>query len=385
MHDALRIIDANFNRSREGLRVMEEYARFCLADASLTERCKTLRHDLGNVICGLQLKLEAEGAVLGDRASAQGKACGSGGRSARESREDQNFFIAARDTVGDVGTKISNESEYARRDALHVAIAAAKRLTESLRAIEEYGKIIDEDAGRRVEQLRYVAYEIERDLMMTASAKLRFSDVRLYVLITEAFCAGDWFDTARAVLDNGADCVQLREKSLTDAEMIKRATRLAELCRDSQKLLIVNDRPDIAAVCGAHGVHLGQDDMSVRSARRIMPAGAIVGLSTHTTAQVDAAIADTPDYIAVGPIFPSATKPQDNIAGIGTLIAASEQTALPLVAIGGLDAKTCGDALSSVGCCICVCSSVISQTNVANATRKIRSAIDEAWQLRQNG
>ncbi len=377
MHDALRIIDANFNRSREALRVMEEYARFCLGDSMLTERCKMLRHELSNIICALELRLEAGGTVLGGPAWGQGLPLGWVGT--------PDSLITARDTSGDVGTTIENETEYGRRDTLHVAMAATKRLTEALRAIEEYSKLVDVAASKRVEQVRYRAYEVERSLTLTASAQKRFLGVRLYVLITEALCEGDWFDTGRAVLENGADCVQLREKDLGDAELVERAMRLAEFCRETEKLLIINDRADIAAASGAHGVHLGQDDMGIRAARRILPSGAIVGVSTHTVAQVEAVVGDTPDYVAVGPMFATGTKPQEHIAGVETLVLASEKTALPLVAIGGLDAARSGEILNRAKCCVCVCSSLISQRNVVDATRSIRTAIDKCWELRQDG
>ena len=112
-----------------------------------------------------------------------------------------------------------------------------------------------------------------------------------------------------------------------------RARRLASLCHEHGSLLIVNDRPDIAAQAGADGVHVGQDDMPVPEVRRVLPPTALVGVSTHTIPQVQAAAADVPDYVAVGPMFDTATKPQSHIAGPKTLADARRETSLPLVAI----------------------------------------------------
>jgi len=376
MQDALRIIDANFNRAREAMRVMEEYVRFCLDDAALTYACKTLRHDLVNVICSLQLRIETGTLAGGDHPPTQKGVA---------THDCENVLVAARDTVGDVGTGITCRGEKDRRDVVDVALAGFKRASEALRSIEEYGKLIDSKVAARVEQLRYETYKLERLFALTVRARARFAKVRLYVLITEAFCKNDWFETSRLALEHGADCIQLREKNLPDAELLRRARRLARLCRDAGKLLVINDRPDIALASGAHGVHLGQDDMDVTSARRILPPHIFVGLSTHTEKQVDAAIGQAPDYIAVGPMFSSETKSQDRIAGYDVLARARGKTALPLAAIGGLNASRAGEVIARADCFVCVCSSIISHSDVVSATEDLRAAIDAAWQLREDG
>jgi len=196
--------------------------------------------------------------------------------------------------------------------------------------------------------------------------------------VTEELCRGDWFETARAALRGGADCLQLREKKLTDRELLERAKRLNALCREHEAMFIVNDRPDIAVASGAHGVHLGQEDLPVAAVRRIVPASCIVGVSTHTIEQVCAAADQAPDYIAVGPMFESPTKPQGHIAGPATLAAARAQTALPLVAIGGITAENATTVLAASRCCLCVCQAVIAQPDVTAAARCLRDVMDRA-------
>ncbi len=336
---AMRIIDANLNRGAEALRVMEEYARFALDDQLLTRAIKDARHRLRRCVA--------------------------------ESCADE--LIRRRDIVGDVGRTTKTKSEGTRTDTQAVVVAACKRLTEALRAIEEYGKTIDGMFAAEVERIRYEGYDLERRLRLTPDAKARFDHVRLYVIITEALCVSDWYETAQAALQGGADCLQLREKQQPDRVLLERARRLATLCRTQGKLFIVNDRPDIAAASGADGVHLGQDDLPVAAARRILPTTAIVGVSSHTIEQFDRAVVDVPDYVAVGPMFASATKPQNLIAGIDTLVAARARTSLPLVAIGGIDEENAA-AVASVGpVCLCVCRAVIASADVAGACRRLKT------------
>ncbi|MCH8851460.1 MAG: thiamine phosphate synthase [Planctomycetes bacterium] len=197
----------------------------------------------------------------------------------------------------------------------------------------------------------------------------KFDTVKLYVLLTEALCHGDWYETAEAALAGGAGAIQLREKQLTDIELLDRARRIRELCERHEALLIINDRPDIALAVGAHGVHLGQEDASVSEARRILGDECIIGVSTHTVEQAKAAVAGLPDYIAVGPMFESHTKPQDHIAGPETLSAVRSLTSLPLVAIGGITLENAAQCAPAD--VLAVCSAVISVDDVASATREL--------------
>ncbi|HNQ22219.1 MAG TPA: thiamine phosphate synthase [Phycisphaerae bacterium] len=339
---AARILDANLNRAREALRVMEEYARFALDDPTLTAALKKLRHTL-----------------VQDMATALG-----------------NRLVPARDIVHDVGRDVTTPTEYVRADAPAIVRAAAARLSEALRVLEEYAKLLDPPLAARIEQARYEAYELERRLVLHIHAWDSFGHVRLYVLLTESLCRGDWCATAEAALRGGADCLQLREKHLPDRELLDRARRLARLCHNHGALLIVNDRPDIAAATGADGVHLGQDDLPVAAARRVLPTGAVVGLSTHTPDQLTDALVQAPDYVAVGPMFPTATKPQDLIAGPELLRTARARTSLPVVAIGGITADNAETVLAVRRCCLAVCAGIVAQQDVEAATRRLRTLLD---------
>ena len=336
-----RILDANFNRAREAMRVMEDYARFTLDDAELCGRLKKLRHDLGNAVQLL--------AVRG--------------------------YIVARDTPGDVGTKIAADGEYERESAEAVVRAAGMRLSEALRVLEEYGKTEPGQLGSRVEGLRYQGYDIEKRLVHTIEARRRFDDVRVYVLLTESLCRRPWRDVVAAAAKGGATCFQLREKEMTDRQLLERAGEFCALCHNLESLCIINDRPDIAAACGADGVHVGQGDMGVAAARRVVGVEKIVGASTHSVDEARAAIAESPDYVAVGPMFATALKPEYGVSGPTLIGEVRKLTGLPLVAIGGIEPGNAAQVAEAGGRCVAVCSAVIGADDPERSVRMICEAL----------
>jgi thiamine-phosphate pyrophosphorylase len=330
MNETLRIIDANLNRAREALRVIEDYARFALDDADAAGATKVTRHELRQI--------SAEAArVAGPHA-----------------------LLTSRDIESDVGRELKTAAETQRTTSEDVVRAEFARFSECVRSIAEFGKLVSPAITPVAEALRYRGYALEQRISLRGGLRARFRKLRLYVIITEALCRRPWLDTAEAAIRGGAACIQLREKQLTDADLLRRARTLRELTARHGALFIVNDRPDIARLAGADGVHLGQDDLPVKDARHIAGGHMLVGKSTHTLAQLDAALAEEPDYVAVGPMFASATKPQPTIAGIELLAAAASRTALPLVAIGGITAAVAPAVRAAGSCCICVCSAVAS-------------------------
>ncbi len=349
-----RILDANANRAREGLRVLEDYARFALSDAPLSEHVKDCRHRL-SALCG---------------------------------RLPASELIRARDGNRDVGREISTDSERQRVDAEHVVRAAAARTSEALRCLEEYAKPFVAALSAGFERLRYETYDLERRLLVGDARRLRIRDARLHVLLTEAQCRQAWSDAARAALEGGAGVIQLREKKLSDRELLSRARRLRDMTSKAGALLIVNDRPDIARLADADGVHVGQSDLPVAEARRIVGPDRLVGVSTHDMDQFRSAIEQQPDYIAVGPMFATATKPQAEVAGPALLAdavrlrasgcddagqdrsadAPSRNTLAPrhdppIVAIGGINADNVAAILIARGARIAVCQAVIASAD----------------------
>ncbi len=336
----LRLLDANGNRAREGLRVLEDYARFVLDSTPLSESLKSLRHDLA--------------AAIGPVAAQA---------------------IVHRDVEHDVGRLLKTPREATRKSVADVVIAAGKRLPEALRALEEYLKTFDSHAATRVEALRYRFYEIEQQVSRTLRPASRFDHVRLYVLITQSACSGDWFAAATQAIAGGADCLQLREKDLCGAELLKRATRLVKLCRQQGVLSIINDRADICLLSGADGVHLGQDDLPAIAARKLLGDEKIIGVSTHHMEQARQAVLDGADYIGAGPVFKSATKPRDISPGIGYLQQVADEISLPGVAIAGITAENVGDVLATGIRRIAVTAAVVGCEDVQGAARRLKKIL----------
>jgi len=335
--EILRIVDVNANRAREALRIVEDYARFALDDADAAACAKQIRHDLR------------------DLADAIGR------------RE----LLAARDILADVGREQKTPAEGQRNQPGDVVQAAFARLTEALRTIDEYAKLQWPQVAGRAERLRYGVYELEQRIVLRGTLRQRFRQARLYVIVTGALCSGEWMATAEAALRGGAGVIQLREPDLPAGGLLDRARRLRDLTRRYEALLIVNDRPDVARLSGADGVHVGQNDLPVREARTIAGAERLVGKSTHTQEQVAGAIAERPDYIAVGPVFPSRTKPQPHVVGVQAVAAAAERSNLPLVAIGGITAENAEQVLRAGADVLCVCSAVISTPDPEAAARHL--------------
>lgn len=336
----IRLLDANFNRAREALRVLEDAARFLLDDTVLTASAKDMRHRLTTAAMDLPLAGQ---------------------------------FSLTRDTPGDVGTPLTAPTEENRAALLDVVNSAFGRASEALRAMEEYSKILSPAAGAAFKQIRYDVYTLHTGLIRRLQPKTALAKVRLYVLITAELCSGEWLATAEAALAGGADCLQLREKHLVDAELLRRARMLADLCHHYNALCIVNDRPDIALLAGADGVHIGQDDLPVDAVRRILGPEAIIGKSTHTLDQALEAAKEAPDYIAVGPIFPSATKLQDHIAGLDTLRRVVAQVKSPVIAVGGITPDNATEVLAAGAQAVAVCQSVIGKPDAKAAVEAFKA------------
>jgi thiamine-phosphate pyrophosphorylase len=311
--DTARILDAGANRAREALRVIEDYCRFSLDDALLSGELKRLRHELAEALAGLPA----------------------------------GFLLEARETQRDVGTTLTAPGEHQRHSLLAVVQANLKRLQEALRSLEEFGKLRGADLGQIVERLRYHSYTLERAIVLGAAARQRLADARLQVLLTGSLCSAalDW--TIQEAAEGGADLIQLREKNLEDRALLDRARQVRRWTRQAGVLFVMNDRPDIARLAEADAVHLGQEDLPVKDARRILGAEALIGVSTHNLAQVRQAVLDGASYLGVGPTFSSRTKDFEELAGLEFVRQAMATTSLPLFVIGGVNLETVGAAVGA--------------------------------------
>lgn len=300
-----RILDANLDRAREGLRILEEWCRFGLERADLSATCKALRQEVG--------------------------------------RWHRPEFRQARDTPHDPGTRLSHPQERQRADLNAVLLANCARVQEALRVIEEYGKLIEGDLSDRAKAMRYQIYVLESQLQ-NRDRLSRLQQARLY-LVTSPHPR--LLEVVEAALSAGLQLVQYRDKNQEDATRLETACRLAELCQRYGALFLVNDRVDLALASGADGVHLGQQDVPMEVARRILGPDRIVGRSTTNPEELARANAEGADYIGVGPIFATPTKPGKAAAGFDYLAYARQQAQQPFYAIGGIDASNAAEVIAA--------------------------------------
>lgn len=171
----------------------------------------------------------------------------------------------------------------------------------------------------------------------------------IYPIVGDSQTGSSCVEKAEAVLSQGVKLIQLREKSLPTGEFVAVARILKALCDSYTAQLVINDRIDIAILVGADGVHLGQDDLAPSEARPLLQPGRIIGFSTHSATQMEAAVRDgAADYLAFGPIFPTQSKQNPAPAtGLATLRRIRQACPLPLVAIGGIDRTNLGEVLST--------------------------------------
>jgi len=358
-HRPLRIIDANLNRSSEGLRVLEDVARFLLNDVGLSQRLRTLRHDL-----------------------------------ARETKSLSLGLLSQRDSEYDVGRPNSKNRELTMETTslqglLDLVTANAKRVEESLRVVEELAKLPEISSmlnSASFEQMRFALYSLERDLLSRISRRDKMEKMSgLYVILDRQFLAGrNELDIAGQIIGGGARVIQLRDKQSKKRELLILAQKLKELCSQADVLFIINDYLDLAIAVDADGLHVGQEDLPMSVIRRELPIDKIVGCSVKTLSQATKAQAEGADYIAVGSIFPTATKEEATVVGIDMLKELKRTVFTLLVAIGGINQNNIGEVVSAGADTVAVISAVLSEKDVKKAVQKLVANMNLAKEECQN-
>jgi thiamine-phosphate pyrophosphorylase len=324
MRSILRILDANLNRAREALRVLEDIARFHHDDAAAAALLKEARH-----------AIDAQARPLG--------------------RE----LLQSRDSVRDVGRDGDLPVEEAR-SVREILAANLKRAGEALRSIEEVAKGRYPGLSREAHRRRFELYALEKEM---ADPAARLEGARLYVLLDPTVTSRPLPRVAEEAVRGGADLLQLRQKPRVDLGLAK-AIRAAA----PDAIFIVNDRPDIALASGADGVHLGLEDMPIADARRL--GVGIIGATTHSLAEARAAKAAGADYVSCGPMYATPLKPDLAPKGFSYL-GALRKLGVPFFCIGGITERNAGPELVRAA----VCAGVIAAADVAAAARAIRARL----------
>lgn len=308
-----RVLDANANRAAEGLRVLDEVARLVREDQPNAAVLKELRHELAAAISQL----------------------------------DRGLRLAARSTADDVGTLLTVSQESNRNDIESIISAETSRVGESLRALEEFSKLIDPASSGRFKRLRYRAYdELARiELHWTRHAWL--NQLRLCVLIDCELPLEAFQVYVVELAEAGLPCLQIRDKKREGLALVKYARCAVDVLSGHGTQVIVNDRVDVALASGAAGVHVGQDDIAIEDVRRIAGQRLCVGVSTHDIGQAHDAVARGADYIGCGPTFPSSTKSFVQFAGVEFLRKVAQEIKIPCLAIGGVGLNNLDQVIAS--------------------------------------
>jgi len=316
-----RILDANLDRAREGVRIIEEWCRFGLNHPDLTEQLKDMRQSLAQWHTP-ELRM-------------------------------------ARDTPADPGTSLTHPQEAQRQSIPAVLQANFCRTQEALRVLEEYGKLHHSEFAAACKVMRYQIYTLESELL--GHYRLQQMQRALTYLVTSP--RDDLVQVVEAALQGGVAIVQYRDKHTDDCIRLQVAQELKALCHCFGALFLVNDRVDLALAVDADGVHLGQTDLPIEVARKLLGRDRIVGRSTTNTEEMQRAIAEGADYIGVGPVYSTPTKPDKPAAGLDYVRYAAEHATVPWFAIGGINTDNLNEVLASGAERVAVVRAIIEADN----------------------
>lgn len=335
-----RIIDANLNRATEGLRNIEEYTRFILNNKEISTQLKNLRHAITMFF-----------------------------------EKDYNNLINSRNTKDDVGKNIENITKKSNNQ--NVLRANIKRTQQALRVLNEYGSLDD--------SYRYKMYEIEKDIMKIVNydkktniknALLRNRNIYLITSQQGFEDDNDFIDRIAQILNAGVKLIQYREKNKSAKEIINTGKKLRQLCSMYDALLIINDRVDIAKIVDADGVHLGQDDIDIISARKILGEDKIIGISTHKPEDAILAQEQNADYIGVGPVFKTPTKPSTIPVGLEYVKWVKDNIQIPFYAIGSIDESNIFDVINAGATKVAAIRALMNSDNINETIRKFNEALN---------
>ena len=292
----LRILDANFNRVKEGLRVIEEFLRFHYPPLPYLEEWRNLRKELVKRISSLPLL------------------------SHRDSEEDagKNFIPAS------------------YPDILSLLRANFSRIEEGLRVIEEISRLKFPSLVSFIMKLRFQIYSLEKKILTRYNRKSRLTPIGIYLITDENIAGKPSPLIVEEALQAGIRFIQLRDKTSSLREIICKGEKIRELTSKFQAVFILNDRIDVAMAVNADGVHLGEEDFPLTEARKILGEEKIIGVTARTLESALEKSGKDIDYIALGPVYPTPLKRELKPIGIDILRKAKETIPLPIVAIGGI-------------------------------------------------
>jgi thiamine-phosphate pyrophosphorylase len=350
LQPVLRLLDANLDRAREGLRVVEDWCRFGLDRADLVAQLKDLRQRLGLL--------------------------------------HHERYKQARHTAGDVAAGMAHPAQEQRQQPQQVVAANCGRVQEALRVLEEFGRGVDAPLVSEAAAIRYALYDLEVELLRAAGTgdqrRRQLAECQLYLVTSPA---PDLLKVVQAALEGGVRLVQYRAKEgslapdgqpITDAVRFEQAQALRQLCSSFGALFVVNDRIDLALAVDADGVHLGQGDLPPALARSLLGPEKLIGRSTHALSQLHQAMADGCDYVGVGPVNATPTKPGREPVGLDYVRQAAAESTIPFFAIGGIEPGNLAAVQAAGAKRVAVVRAITAASDPAEASRQLLDLLQAA-------
>ena len=348
MKKTYRVIDANINRISEGIRVLEDIARFVLDDPDVMENLKNVRHTVRKTVKYLNPEL-----------------------------------IRNRNSTDDPGLDISSKTDLDDKKRIEDLVSANfKRIQEGLRVVEETLKIENYyELSKVYEFCRFNIYTAEKIYLTSLNkiARKKLPDTDLYCITDSGLSKGRKnIEVVRDLVDAGIKIIQYREKEKPMQDMLSECREIRILTKESGVFFIVNDHVDLAIAASADGVHIGQDDMPIEEVRKLVGERMTIGLSTESPGQAEDAVRRGADYIGAGPVFKTDTKKDvSDPVGLEYLDYVAGNIDIPFVAIGGINEENVSEVVSHGAKYIAMVSEIVSAEDIIKKIENIRKKIKQ--------
>jgi thiamine-phosphate pyrophosphorylase len=331
----LRLIDANLNRAKEGIRVIEEFYRFKEENKLVSLKLRNLRHLISKAENLLPISYEE--------------------------------ILQARDVLSDPNKEEEGEL---KKNSYQLLKANFSRIEESLRVLEEVSTRFSISASKIFQKSRFFIYNLEKETLLTLSLKHKIYGV--YVILPDDIQWNLVLRKIKVCLEEGVKFFQLRDKTHSDKEVLKRGKQLKEIIKKYKSYLIINDRVDVAYCVKADGVHLGNDDLPVDETRKILGEEAIIGVSVDSIDEAKLFFKKNINYISLGPIFKTRTKKDvPSARGCYILSKLKKISPEPVVGVGGINVNNIKETAQTKVDAVAICSGIMKEKNTRLALKKI--------------
>ncbi len=334
-----QLIDANLDRAREGLRAIEDWCRFGLKEKEKVITIKNWRHLL--------------------------------------SQQHLEIYKRARSASNDKGAGLNHPAQEMRDNPKEIVAANFGRVQEALRVIEEFSRLSNPDLSKLSSEIRYLAYDLELNIIKSCDFNSRVNKIKSCKICLITKPHKEIAEIVLSAINAGVKMIQYRCKTGSDIENLAIAKELSLICKTNKSLLIINDRLDIALASDADGVHLGQEDIPVSDARKIIGDEKLIGLSTHSIEQVQIAQEQSCDYIGLGPIYPTNSKIISKSIGTDFLNQLQKTNNIPLFAIGGINKDNISEVVKAGAKRVAVINAIMAADDSYLASKELMEQLNK--------